>query len=48
LIVYSTGSPIRFSDRPVIAEILARTKPAGYPVRTLVHEIVQSDLFLNK
>jgi hypothetical protein len=48
LIVYATGAPIRFSDRPVIAKILARTQPDGYPVRTLVHEIVQSDLFLNK
>jgi len=48
LIVYSTGSPIQFSDRPVVAKILERTKADGYPVRSLVHEIVQSDLFLNK
>jgi hypothetical protein len=46
--VYATGAPIRFSDRPAIEAVLARTKPEGYRVRSLVHEIVQSDLFLNK
>jgi hypothetical protein len=48
LIVYATGAPIRFSDRPTVAGILARGRPDGYRVRTLVHEIVQSDLFRNK
>jgi Protein of unknown function (DUF1588)/Protein of unknown function (DUF1585) len=48
LAVFATGAPIRFSDRPAIANILARTRPDGYRVRALVHEIVQSDLFLNK
>ena len=48
LIVYSTGSPIQFSDRPVISNILERTAGTGYPVRTLDHEVVQSELFLNK
>jgi hypothetical protein len=48
LIVYATGAPIRFSDRPAIGKILANSRPGGYGVRTLVHEIVQSELFLNK
>ena len=48
LIVYATGAPIQFSDRPQIAKILADTRPAGYGVRSIVHELVQSDLFLNK
>ena len=47
-IVYATGAPIQFSDREQISQILARTKKAGYPVRTLIHELVQSPLFLNK
>ncbi len=47
-IVYSTGAPIRYSDRPEIAKILAKTKESGYGVRTLIYELVQSDLFLNK
>ncbi len=48
LLVYATGAPIRFSDRPAIGKILANSRPGGYGVRKLVHEIVQSDLFLNK
>ncbi len=48
LTVFATGAPIRYSDRPVIAGILARTQAGGYGVRDLVHEIVQSDMFLNK
>ena len=48
LVVYATGAPIRFSDRPAIGKILANSRPEGYGVRTLVREIVQSELFLNK
>jgi hypothetical protein len=48
LTVYATGAPIRFSDRPAIAKMLADTRAKGYGVRSLVHEVVQSDLFLNK
>ncbi len=48
LLVYATGAPTRFSDRPEIAKILARTRPGGYGVRSLINEIVESDLFLNK
>jgi hypothetical protein len=48
LTLYATGAPIRFSDRPEIAKMLAASRSRGYGVRTLVHELVQSDLFLNK
>jgi hypothetical protein len=48
LTVYATGAPIRFSDRPAIAKMLADTRAKGYGVRSLVQEVVQSDLFLNK
>ena len=48
LAVYATGAPIRFSDRPAIERILAGAKSHDYGVRSLVHEIVQSDLFRNK
>jgi hypothetical protein len=48
LVVYSTGAPITFADRPVLAKILAENRQKGYGVRDLVHEIVQSELFLNK
>jgi hypothetical protein len=48
LTIYATGAPIRFSDRPEIAKIVARNRSEGYGLRSLIHEIVQSDLFLNK
>lgn len=48
LLVYATGAPVQFSDRPQIARILAHTRASGYGVRSIIHEIVQSDLFLNK
>jgi hypothetical protein len=48
MIVYATGAPIRFSDRPAIAKILANSRGEEYGVRSLVHGIVQSELFLEK
>ncbi|MDB6108746.1 MAG: hypothetical protein JWR69_496 [Pedosphaera sp.] len=48
LTIYGTGAPIRFSDRPAIAKMLAHSRAEGYGVRSLIHEIVESDLFLNK
>jgi hypothetical protein len=48
LVIYATGAPIQFSDRVQIANILARTRSSGYGVRSIIQEIVQSDLFLNK
>ncbi|MCX6955309.1 MAG: DUF1592 domain-containing protein [Verrucomicrobia bacterium] len=46
--VYATGAPVRFSDRAQIEKILQRSAASHYGVRTLIHELVQSDLFLNK
>lgn len=48
LLVYATGAPVRFADRAAVSRILARSQPGGHGVRTLVHEIVQSDLFQTK
>lgn len=48
LLVYATGSPMRFSDRPEIEQILQRSASRHYGLRTLVHEVVQSPLFLCK
>jgi len=46
--VYATGAPIHFADRAEIERILERASSSHYGVRSLVHELVQSDLFLNK
>lgn len=48
LAVYATGAPVRFSDRPVVDAILQRVRGREYGVRSIIHEIVQSELFLNK
>jgi hypothetical protein len=45
LLVYATGAPIRFGDRARVEEILDRTRESGYGVRSIIREIVLSDLF---
>ena len=48
LIVYATGAPVRFSDLDEVAAILENTKETEYGVRSIIHSIVQSPLFLKK
>jgi hypothetical protein len=48
LTVYATGAAVGFADRAELDRILERSAGKNYGVRTLVHELVQSDLFLNK
>ena len=48
LVVYSTGGEIQFSDRDEIERIVKETKPKGFPVRAIIHQVVQSKLFKNK
>jgi len=48
LMVYATSAPMRFSDRPIVEDILTRTASDGYGARTLIHEIVQSKIFQHK
>ncbi len=48
LATYATGAPIRFSDRTQVDEILEKVRPSGYGVRSIVHGIVESNLFQYK
>ena len=48
LMVFATGAPVRFSDRPELERILERARAREYGVRTLVEEIVKSELFQTK
>jgi hypothetical protein len=48
LVVYATGAPIRFNDRAEIERIVSQSKASGYGIRSLVHAIVQSELFVSK
>jgi hypothetical protein len=48
LVVFATGAPVRFTDRDELERILQRAKARQYGVRTLVEEIVRSELFQTK
>jgi hypothetical protein len=48
LATYATGSPVRFSDRATIDRIVQATKARNHGIRSILNEIVQSELFLKK
>ncbi|HZV06731.1 MAG TPA: DUF1592 domain-containing protein [Gemmataceae bacterium] len=48
LTIFATGAPVRFSDRREIEKTLDATKAHQYGVRSIIHAIVQSELFQNK
>ena len=48
LLVYSTGAPVGFADRKAVEDILERSKATGYGVRSLIQNIVESQLFQQK
>ncbi|CAN5221031.1 DUF1592 domain-containing protein [soil metagenome] len=45
LLTYALGRGLGFSDRPGVDAIVANLEAGGYGLRTLVHEIVQSEAF---
>jgi hypothetical protein len=48
LVTYSTGAEIQFADKEVIDSILDQTRDANFPVRLIIHKVVQSRLIRNK
>ena len=48
LLVYATGADIQFADREVVEQLVAAAKAKNYGFRSLLHEVVQSRVFLNK
>lgn len=48
LTTHLTGARPEFADREVIDEIVEKSKGQGFGVRTILHEVLQSRLFLNK
>lgn len=48
LITYATGSPVEPADEPAIEAILAEARQHNYGFRSLIHAIVQSELFRSK
>ena len=48
LVVYATGSPVRFGDRPQLEAILDRARNSGYGTADLIDAVIQSELFRSK
>jgi len=48
LIIYSTGAEVSFSDRADVEAILDRAEQSEFGFRTLIREVVLSDLFNQK
>ena len=47
-LAYATGAEIEFADRDTVERVVARIDDDGYPIRTMIHEVVQSDLFRSR
>ncbi|MEM1441594.1 MAG: DUF1592 domain-containing protein [Verrucomicrobiota bacterium] len=48
LISHATGASMQFSDRPEVAAIVEASAQDSYGLRTLIFEVINSDLFLTK
>ncbi len=48
LTTYATGAAVRFADRAAIEQVLQHASAKEFGVRSLIHEVVQSELFRNK
>ena len=48
LLTYATGAVPSFADEPQIKAIVAKAREKNYGFRSLIHEIVASELFLTK
>jgi hypothetical protein len=48
LITYATGAPAGFADRAALEQVLDQSAASRYGLRTIIHEIVQSPMFLSK
>jgi hypothetical protein len=48
LTIYATGAPVRFSDRAPIEKIVESAKADQYGLRSMIYQVVESDLFRNK
>lgn len=48
LVTYATGNPVEYGDHAEVERIVEAVKNKKYGLRTLVHKIIQSELFRNK
>lgn len=45
LTIYSTGRDLSYADRRALVEVVRKTRSAGGGIRTLIHEVIQGELF---
>lgn len=48
LLPYATGAPVRFSDRADVDKIVARAEEKNYGIKSIIHGVIASELFLTK
>jgi hypothetical protein len=48
LLIYATGADIQFADREVVEKLVASSREKNYGFRSLIHDVVQSRIFLSK
>jgi hypothetical protein len=48
LLTYATGTSTQFADRTTIDSIVEKSRGASYGLRSIIHEIVQSPVFLQQ
>ena len=48
VVIYATGTPIRPADKAAIDTLTMKVREKNDGLRSLIHEVVQSELFLNK
>ncbi len=48
LLTFATGCEIEFADSAEVERILRETKDEDYPLRTLIHQVVESPTFRNR
>ena len=48
LLVFATGAEIEFADRDAVETVVARLGDDGHPLRSMIHEVVQNDLFRSR
>ena len=47
LIAFATGAPVEFADRDDVENLLGKVRDDGYPLRSMIREVVNSGLFAN-
>ena len=48
LTTFATGAPVQFGDRPEVDRIVKKLEPDGFRIRSMIHEITASRMFLSK